>query len=255
MNVRDDVKASHVGRSCGMVAEGSRMRKRRIPLPGLLTVIALPAVLTAGAAPDATRREHTGDAFSGLTATSIVSGVVARDGVLVRGARVVVVAWPPGDVLESLPPGWEFHPQEIGTARSDSLGRFSVEVDPASIPSGFRREKGRVDVEVTIADGGDEVRWMTTAGPARHPRPIGGGGELCGPDVDGGCDLGEPVYVVPGSSVEEQVKVVVATAPGAGVTPVWSTPQLDAMGVSVPLQLVADLGGQTKIYDVNDDPG
>jgi hypothetical protein len=229
------------------------MRKRRIPLPGLLIVIALPAVLTAGAVPDATRPGYGENAFSGLKAMSIVSGVVARNGVAVRGARVTVVAWPPGEVLESLPLGWEFHPREIGTARSDSLGRFSVEVDPALIPSGFRREKGRVDVEVAVTDGGDEVRWTTTAGPARHPRPIGGGGELCGPDVDGDCDLGEPVYVVPGDSVEDPVKVVVPTAPGAGVSPVWSTPQTDAMGVSVPLQLVADLGSQTKIHDVNDD--
>jgi hypothetical protein len=62
------------------------------------------------------------------------------------------------------------------------------------------------------------------------------------------------VYVVPGAAGAPSINVVVATAAGQAVTPLWSTAKTDAIGASVPQQLVIDLGDQPKVYDANDNP-
>ncbi|GAA3805384.1 hypothetical protein GCM10022226_26670 [Sphaerisporangium flaviroseum] len=189
--------------------------------------------------------------FSGMTATTVVSGVVAEDRAVVGGADVLAIAYPAGDALD-VPEGTVLRTLVVGAASTDSHGHFSVNVDPAALPAPYVDGRGRLHLEVAISNGDREVRWATTVVRASHPTPIGGE-ELCGPDVTNGCDPGDPVYVVRGADSERLV-VVVGTAGGRPVTPIWSTASAEALGASVPRQLVVDLGARPTVTDPNDDP-
>ncbi|MEV7968373.1 hypothetical protein AB0O34_20670 [Sphaerisporangium sp. NPDC088356] len=223
----------------------------------MYALVALLAVLTTSFVSISAEPGHADTVqfpYSGMTAKSVVSGVVASNGAPVYAADIIAVAHPTGDALDALPLDTEVPTLLVGATSSNAEGRFSVNVDPAALPSQYVDEKRRVQIELVVADGTKEVRWDTTAVPAGHPVPIGGGEELCGVDVTNGCDLGEPVYVVPGAAGAPSINVVVATAGGEAVTPLWSTAKTDAIGASVPQQLVIDLGDQPKVYDANDNP-
>ncbi|MEV6980422.1 hypothetical protein AB0M95_04075 [Sphaerisporangium sp. NPDC051017] len=229
------------------------MAKYRLARTRFLAALALSAATVLTIAPPS--NSATIDyPYSGLVEKTIVSGVVARNGTPVYGADVLVVAFPAGDVLDTLPINAEVPSLLVGAASSNSVGRFSVNVDPASLPSQYVDARGRVQLEITIADDTREVRWNTTAVPAQYPTPIGGQEERCGPDVTYGCELGEPVYVVPGAAGASPINIVVGTAGGVAVTPRWSTAKTEGLGASAPQQLVVDLGDQPKLYDVNDNP-
>ncbi|MCW2879378.1 MAG: hypothetical protein JWQ95_3478 [Sphaerisporangium sp.] len=219
------------------------------------TPLSAATVLAAGVQAT-TLPAHTDDVvfpYSGMTERSIASGVVARDGVVVRGADVLVIAYPAGDALD-VPAGTELSTLVVGAASTNSLGRFSVDVDPSALPARYVDDRGRVNLQIAVSDDDREVRWTTTAVRSSHATPIGGTGELCGPDVTHGCDPGDPVYIVPGASGSERLAVVVGTAGGRPVTPIWSTASTEALGASVPQQLVVDLGARPTITDANDDP-
>jgi hypothetical protein len=62
------------------------------------------------------------------------------------------------------------------------------------------------------------------------------------------------VYVVPGTEGSGRLVVVVETAGDGPVTPIWSTASAEALGASVPRQLVVDLGTRATVADANDDP-
>ncbi|WP_214416292.1 hypothetical protein [Sphaerisporangium fuscum] len=207
--------------------------------------------MATSAAPPAALTDDIVFPYSGLTPISIVSGVVTRGGAPAGGADVLAIAYPAGDALD-VPEGSELRTLVVGAASTSPLGRFSVNVDPAALPARYADDRGRVHLEIAISDGRREVRWMTTAVRSSHTTTIGDDPEeRCGPDVTDGCDPGDPVYVVPGT--EPQV-VMVETADGRPVRPVWSTASAELLGASVPAQLVADLGARPTVTDANDDP-
>ncbi|MET8142490.1 hypothetical protein ABZU32_19470 [Sphaerisporangium sp. NPDC005288] len=193
---------------------------------------------------------------SEMTGLSAVSGVVTRDGAALPGADVLAVAYPAGDALD-VPEGRAVGTLVAGAASTDRLGRFSVNIDPAALPAPYAGERGQLNLEVAISDGAREVRWMTTAVRSSHARPIGGTPARCGAAVGRSCDPGDPgdpVYVVSGAGGSERLVVVVPTAEGRPVVPVWSTASSEAAGVSVPRQLRVDLGADPTAADANDDP-
>ncbi|WP_248959021.1 hypothetical protein [Sphaerisporangium perillae] len=191
--------------------------------------------------------------YSGMTSRSVVSGVVAADGVAVQGADVLAIAYPAGDALD-VPEGTDLGTLVVGAAGTDSLGRFSVNVDPSALPAPYVDDRGRVHLEIAISHGDREVHWTTTAVRSSHATPIGGTAERCGAYVRRDCDPGDPVYVVPGMGGSERLVVIVGTAGGRPVLPLWSTASSEAAGASVPRQLVVDLGARPSVADANDDP-
>ncbi|GGL12662.1 hypothetical protein Sme01_69140 [Sphaerisporangium melleum] len=218
-----------------------------------LCAVAALAASASGAAPAGGGAADAAFPVSGMTGLTAVSGVVTRDGAALEGAAVLAIAYPAGDALD-VPEGGSLGTVVAGAAGTDARGRFSVALDPSALPAPYVDERGRVHLEVAITDGTREVRWMTTAVRSEHAVPIGGRAARCGAGTPRACDPGDPVYVLPAAGGSERLVVLVGTAEGRPVVPVWSTAAAETAGVSVPRQLVADLGGHPSVADANDDP-
>ncbi|MEV6981525.1 hypothetical protein AB0M95_09730 [Sphaerisporangium sp. NPDC051017] len=224
---------------------------------GLRTTIGA-MVLASGVIipPQASQADTVNFPYIGMTTQSAISGVVGRDGTAVSGADVVAVAHSNAAAIESTPEGGTLPTLVVAAASTNAVGRFSINVDRTALPSAYIGAGGEVNLELVIADDQKEIRWDTTALPAQYPTPVGGGEELCGPDVTYGCDLGDPVYIVAGTTADqtEPLNVVVATAQGATVIPSWSSAKAQQAGASLPAQLIVDLGTHPTVQDANDNP-
>lgn len=90
---------------------------------------------------------------------SAIQGVVARSGVPVRGADVLVVAWPTQEVLDKLTDGEQVPTYSVANVKTDAAGRYAVPLDLASLPADVATEDGQVDVDIIVADKKSEMQW------------------------------------------------------------------------------------------------
>lgn len=130
----------------------------------ILYVMAV-ASLTAGLGAPAFAANDVPAQAAPSSSHAIARGVLANQGTALHGADVVAVAWLNQDELAAISEGQPIPTYVIGRTKTDRVGRFTIEVDPAGIPDEFRGKGGRVDVELTFGDTSREARWNYTATP------------------------------------------------------------------------------------------
>lgn len=98
----------------------------------------------------------------------LAKGTVKDGSQPLAGAEVIVRLWPDQQSLRGLAPEDVVAFHVVGIEQTDSEGRYSVAVDPASVPAGFVDDRtGLVDVEVIVVGEGSQARWTHSARPGR----------------------------------------------------------------------------------------
>ncbi|WP_200213445.1 hypothetical protein [Micromonospora coerulea] len=106
-------------------------------------VIASAAVLVAAAAVFVTVRGLTQPSPIEITSSTVVQGhVLDASGRAADGVEVVAQLWPANDVERKEGEPLPLH--TVGTTRTDEDGRFAFQLDPATVPNGFRNENEEV---------------------------------------------------------------------------------------------------------------
>lgn len=112
----------------------------------------------------AVTRDMSGAQAAERRSTLIAVGKVARSGIPVEGADVVVRLWPNDRTLRRLPRGAAVDFFEVGITKTNSAGEYRVDA-PQAVPGQYIGPRGMLDVEVMVADSRQEMRWSYTAGP------------------------------------------------------------------------------------------
>lgn len=141
----------------------------RVWLSRCLAVVAAGAG-TAAAVP-ATPAIAASLAGPSITATTVVSGVVTKNGVRVSGAEVVAQAQPSPEVQGKAPAGATYELQVVAREVTDKHGRFAISIDPRRLGGTYVAHNGAVDLTLVVADEAHEVRWSFTATPAAKDSP------------------------------------------------------------------------------------
>lgn len=133
--------------------------RNTLALGALVTV----GFATAGAAP-ASGGEHETTALDvNVSADTVVTGVVTKDGKPVAGADVLLIAWPNDAVLDALADGERVNTRVVARDAANDAGQFEVSLTPDSLSPEHRRKDGGVQLELVIADRQSEVIWNFTA--------------------------------------------------------------------------------------------
>lgn len=152
---------------------------RRSAALALTVVVVLttgPVLLAAAAPPTSGSRPASVDlpgARSGSreVSSSIAAGVVTDRGRVAPGADVVLLAWPSQQVLDRVRQGGTAPLHVVGSATTDRLGRFAIDLDPARLPAWTKDRRARVDLELQVADASRQLYFHYTAlavpGPQR----------------------------------------------------------------------------------------
>ncbi len=91
---------------------------------------------------------------------TIASGVVRVGPLPVPGADVIVRLWPDFETLSKLDASDAVPFHTVAVEQTDVLGRYSVSLDPSTVPEEFTDGPRRiVDVEVITAVGDSQSRW------------------------------------------------------------------------------------------------
>jgi hypothetical protein len=110
---------------------------------------------------------------------ALIVGAVNHDDVPVAGVNVIALLWPNSVTLGALAKGDSVPTIALPTVRADLSGRFSIRLDPASIPAAYRDVHGHTQVELQMTAGDHQVAWdfsATRRGTSWvSARPIGNG--------------------------------------------------------------------------------
>ncbi len=91
----------------------------------------------------------------------IARGMVTRGGMAVAGAQVDAGIWPSAEELARASDG-PVDVRWVAKVRTDTAGRYEIAVDPVAVPATHRDANGNVDVQLSVADGGQATHWNFT---------------------------------------------------------------------------------------------
>jgi hypothetical protein len=95
--------------------------------------------------------------------STLVSGVVTRDGVVLGNADVIAKVWPNDEFLDRLTDGMSVPVKVIATGTTDDTGNFSLSVDSATLGEDYVSTSDSADIELSVADDSSQVEWNFTA--------------------------------------------------------------------------------------------
>ncbi|MDR1799303.1 MAG: hypothetical protein LBR19_05380 [Bifidobacteriaceae bacterium] len=72
----------------------------------------------------------------------------------------MAMAWPVEGILTLLPTDIPIFP--VAIVKADDAGYYSITLDPETIPEGYMDQDGRVDLELRVTDGEDQITWGLT---------------------------------------------------------------------------------------------
>jgi hypothetical protein len=127
--------------------------------------IAVAAMLVAGSAFVATVPAYAVSAAprSAITGSTLVTGVVTRDGEILENADIIATAWPKQEVLDQLTAGETVPLKVVATGTTNDAGQFALSVDAATVGDDYLSDTQSVDIELSAADGTQQVDWNFTA--------------------------------------------------------------------------------------------
>jgi hypothetical protein len=128
---------------------------------GLMAAV---TVIVTGVLPGQNSEAAEGDVIA--LSQAVAFGAVVRDGKPASGATVQALIWPRTEALAALADGAPVPTKPLPPAKTDSSGRFLVNLDGSSLPASYRDAKGRSQVELQVSDGTGRVSWSFTATPS-----------------------------------------------------------------------------------------
>lgn len=142
-----------------------RIRSRQIPILSALVLvygIAAPASTTADEPTRLTFAPNIRDSAS-LAGPALASGqLVDRKGLGTAG-KVMVIAWPTGDVLSSLKDGDPFNTLDVAVASTDAAGRFTLRADPTVPLDAVTESDGVVNFSLLAMADGNSTSYAFSA--------------------------------------------------------------------------------------------
>lgn len=94
----------------------------------------------------------------------VASGTLERSGRPVTG-DVVAILWPSQAELAKIGEGEIVPTLSVAAGKSASTGEFSIHLDPANLPDGYRGDQGQIDIQLIAADTQTEMEWSFSARP------------------------------------------------------------------------------------------
>ena len=93
----------------------------------------------------------------------LAQGTVSSHGAPAPGADLVAIAWPSQSELQKLSKGDIVATLPIAATKTTADGRFSLRIDPDTLPLAYRGSDGRTDIQLIAADSTSELEWNFTA--------------------------------------------------------------------------------------------